>query len=54
LHGSRGLSVLIVEQNREFLAALSRRILFLQKKKIMRQLVPSNLLNAELIDEFAS
>jgi len=54
LHGGRGLSVLIVEQNREFLAALSRRVLFLQKGKIVRQLAPSSLLNAERIDEFTS
>jgi branched-chain amino acid transport system ATP-binding protein len=48
----RGLTVLLVEQNLEFIAALSHRILILQKGEITREISPDVARNPEMIHEF--
>jgi branched-chain amino acid transport system ATP-binding protein len=48
----RGLTVLLVEQNLEFIAALSHRILILQKGEITREISPDVAHNPEMIHEF--
>jgi branched-chain amino acid transport system ATP-binding protein len=48
----RGLTVLLVEQNLEFIAALSHRILILQKGEITREISPDVARNPEMIHDF--
>lgn len=49
---SRGLSLVLVEQNLEFIAALSGRILIIQKGVITGELTPQDLKNPETVAEF--
>ena len=44
--------MILVEQNLEFIAALSRRILIIQKGAITRELQPGDLADANLVGEF--
>jgi urea transport system ATP-binding protein len=46
------LTVILVEQNLEFIAALSQRILIIQKGAITRDVDPSELANQDLMGEF--
>lgn len=52
LRDSSGLTVILVEQNLDFIAALSRRILIIQKGAITRELQPDDLADASLVGEF--
>src|SRR6267142_1233160 len=52
LHTSQGLTILLVEQNLEFIAALSKRVLLIQKGTILRELPPAELLQADVLNEF--
>jgi len=47
-----GLTVILVEQNLDFIAALSQRILLIQKGAITREVTPQQLSNPELVGEF--
>ena len=47
-----GLTMILVEQNLDFIAALSQRILVIQKGRITQEVSPDNLHNASLIGEF--
>ena len=49
-HG--GLTMILVEQNLDFIAALSKRILIIQKGTITREVQPGDLGDASLIGEF--
>ena len=47
-----GLTMILVEQNLEFIAALSQRVLMIQKGAIVRSAKPDELHNVGLIHEF--
>ncbi|WP_099558943.1 ABC transporter ATP-binding protein [Hartmannibacter diazotrophicus] len=48
----RGLTILLVEQNLNFISSLSDRILILQKGTIVREVTPDAARNSETVDEF--
>ena len=48
----RGLSLVLVEQNLDFIAALSGRVLIIQKGAITGELSPQDLKNPETVAEF--
>jgi branched-chain amino acid transport system ATP-binding protein len=52
LRANRGLTMILVEQNLDFIAALSQRILVIQKGTITREVQPRDLGNASLVGEF--
>ena len=52
LKQSRRLTVVLVEQNLDFIAALSDRILLIQKGRITREVSPGSLQDPDLIGEF--
>jgi branched-chain amino acid transport system ATP-binding protein len=52
LRQAGGLTVVLVEQNLEFIAALSQRILLIQKGAITREVSPDNLSDPDLVGEF--
>jgi len=52
LRDKSGLTMILVEQNLDFIAALSRRILIIQKGAITRELRPDDLADASLVGEF--
>jgi len=52
LRDRSGLTIILVEQNLEFIAALSQRILIIQKGAITREVQPDDLHNASLVGEF--
>jgi branched-chain amino acid transport system ATP-binding protein len=47
LRQSGGLTMILVEQNRDFIAALSQRILMMQKGMIVRETTPEGLVSAD-------
>jgi branched-chain amino acid transport system ATP-binding protein len=52
LRAKSRLTVILVEQNLDFIAALSQRILIIQKGTITREVEPGDLHNASLVGEF--
>jgi urea transport system ATP-binding protein len=52
LRDNSGLTMILVEQNLDFIAALSQRILIIQKGAITREVQPDDLHNASLVGEF--
>ena len=52
LRAKSGLTMILVEQNLEFIAALSQRILIIQKGTITREVAPGELGDASLVGEF--
>jgi branched-chain amino acid transport system ATP-binding protein len=52
LRDKNGLTMILVEQNLDFIAALSQRILMIQKGAITREVRPSELDDASLVGEF--
>jgi len=52
LRARRGLTMILVEQNLDFIAALSQRILVIQKGAIIREVAPGDLGDASLVGEF--
>jgi branched-chain amino acid transport system ATP-binding protein len=52
LRDKSGLTMILVEQNLDFIAALSQRILVIQKGRITQEVKPDNLHDASLIGEF--
>ena len=52
LRDNSGLTMILVEQNLDFIAALSRRILIIQKGAITREVAPGDLGDASLLGEF--
>lgn len=49
---SRGLSLILVEQNLDFIAALSSRVLTIQKGVIAGEMSPQDLQNPEVVSKF--
>jgi branched-chain amino acid transport system ATP-binding protein len=52
LRDSSGLTMILVEQNLDFISALSQRILVIQKGAIIQEVKPDELHNASLVGEF--
>ncbi len=52
LRARSGLTMILVEQNLDFIAALSQRILIIQKGAITREVAPGDLHDADLVGEF--
>ncbi len=52
LRARSGLTMILVEQNLDFIAALSQRILIIQKGTITREVAPDDLGAASLVGEF--
>jgi branched-chain amino acid transport system ATP-binding protein len=52
LHQRRGLTILLVEQNLEFIAELAQRVLLIQKGTILRELQPAALRHADVLNDF--
>ena len=52
LRATSGLTMILVEQNLDFIAALSQRILIIQKGTITREVQPGDLADASLVGEF--
>ncbi len=52
LKAKSGLTVILVEQNLDFIAALSQRILMIQKGAITREVTPEQLSNPDMVGEF--
>ncbi len=52
LRDNSGLTMILVEQNLDFIAALSKRILIIQKGMITREVQPGDLGDASLVGEF--
>jgi branched-chain amino acid transport system ATP-binding protein len=52
LRDKSGLTMILVEQNLDFIAALSQRILIIQKGTITREVTPGELGDASLVGEF--
>jgi branched-chain amino acid transport system ATP-binding protein len=52
LRDGSGLTLILVEQNLDFIAALSQRILVIRKGRITVELRPDDLHNASLVGEF--
>jgi branched-chain amino acid transport system ATP-binding protein len=52
LKAGGSLTVILVEQNLDFIAALSKRILLIQKGAITREVTPEQLSNPDLVGEF--
>lgn len=52
LRSSRGLTVVLVEQNLDFVSSLSDRAYVIQKGAIVKDLEPSQLGDAKMLDEF--
>jgi urea transport system ATP-binding protein len=52
LHQTQGLTLVLVEQNLEFIAELATRVLLIQKGAILRELQPGELRQADVLSEF--
>ena len=52
LRAARGLTIVLVEQNLDFVASLSNRVLLIQKGEIVKSLDPSELRDADVVEEF--
>jgi branched-chain amino acid transport system ATP-binding protein len=52
LQARGGLTMILVEQDLEFIAALSQRVLVIQKGAITREISPTELADPELVGEF--
>ncbi len=52
LRDRSGLTMILVEQNLDFIAALSQRILIIQKGRITQEVRPDDLHNAGVVGEF--
>jgi branched-chain amino acid transport system ATP-binding protein len=52
LQARGGLTMILVEQDLEFIAALSQRVLVIQKGVITREISPTELEDPELVGEF--
>ena len=52
LHQTQALTIVLVEQNLEFIAELAKRVLLIQKGTILRELQPGELLQARVLSEF--
>ena len=52
LRAGRGLTIVVVEQNLDFVATLADRVLIIQKGAIVNELSPSGLRDPAIVDEF--
>jgi len=52
LRERRGLTIVLVEQNLDFIRALSERVLIIQKGRIVREVSAAHLADADMVGEF--
>jgi branched-chain amino acid transport system ATP-binding protein len=52
LHDSRNLTMILVEQNLDFIAALARRVLIIQRGAFTQQVTPAQLADPDVVAEF--
>ncbi len=52
LRAERALTIVLVEQNLDFVAGLSNRVLIIQKGEIVKTLDPGELRDADVVEEF--
>ena len=52
LHRTEALTIVLVEQNLEFIAELAKRVLLIQKGSILRELQPGELRQTAVLSEF--
>jgi len=52
LHQTQALTIVLVEQNLDFIAELATRVLLIQKGTILRELQPGELRQADVLSEF--
>ncbi len=52
LNRARGLTIVVVEQNLDFIASLTSRVLIIQKGAIVREVTRAQLQNTDIVDEF--
>ena len=52
LRERRGLGLILVEQNLDFIAALCERVFIIQRGRITREISPTQLADTELVSEF--
>ena len=52
LRKRRDLTILVVEQNLDFIAALSQRVYIMQRGQFTSEMSPAQLLNSEMVREF--
>jgi branched-chain amino acid transport system ATP-binding protein len=52
LRDRRGLTIVLVEQNLDFIRALSQRVLIIQKGRITREMTAEHLADPDLVGEF--
>lgn len=52
LRARRGLTVVLVEQNLDFIRALSQRVLIIHRGRITREVAPEHLADPEVVGEF--
>ena len=48
---SRGLTIVLVEQNLDFIRSLSDRVLIIQKGRIVREMAPDQLADSDIVDQ---
>lgn len=52
LNRDQGLTIVVVEQNLDFIAALASRVLIIQRGRILRELMPAQLQDSDVVEEF--
>ncbi len=52
LNRTHGLTIVVAEQNLDFIAGLASRVLLIQSGAIVRELAPSHLQDTDILDEF--
>jgi branched-chain amino acid transport system ATP-binding protein len=52
LHARDGITIIAVEQNLDFIASLAQRVLLIQKGRVTREVMPNELGEAVLMEEF--
>ena len=52
LRTSRNLTIILVEQNLDFIASLSQRVHIIQRGQLVNEVSPDQLSNPELVREF--
>jgi len=52
LNRARGLTIVVVEQNLDFIASLASRVLIIQKGAIVREVTRAQLQSTDIVDEF--
>ncbi len=52
INRSRGLAIILVEQNIEFAAALARRVYVMEKGRVAREISPKNVMDEDIVRDY--